>query len=396
MARFLIALLLLAATTVADAAIVRIRSSAHVEQSIVRLEDVAEVYEDDAELLCRLKAVTIEPAPAPGVQRRLNLQQIIDRLRAHSIDLSSIEFSGRTVVLVSRKPGTSPLKTAVLPVSTEQHVNLFNKPTTPTTTQITRVSAEVPVKADVKLENRALRLTSKEIRDAEKLVYDLVRDHMVEKAPNWGTPRISVHVPTTHMPKLLDAPAGGVRLAEGRKLSGTTFSIALEITNEFGEREVVTITADIVKRPKAIVTTRALPAGHVLRESDLRFDEVDGVQREATELEQVVGKETKTPLRVGQRVMMDFVAEPKLVRRGDKIKGEVVVGTISVSQEFKALRDGRLHEIIDVETIVEPGDPKTARPEKRSGMVIGPKLLELIDAPEGSVRTGLQIQRAER
>lgn len=395
MARSLIALLLLVATTAADAAIVRIRSSANVEQAIVRLEDVAEVYEDDAELLSRLKAVTIEPAPAPGAQRRLNLQQIIDRLRAHRIDLSSIEFSGRTVVLVSRKPEAAQLKTTPARGSMEPQVNPFNRPNS-TTTPIKQVAAEVPVSPDVKLANRALRLTSKEIRDAEKLVYDLVRDHMTEKAPNWGNPRISVHVPTTYMPKLLDAPVGGVRLAEGHKISGTTFGIALEITNEFGDEEVIKVTADIVKRPKAVVTTRAIPVGHILRESDLRFDEVDVVQREATELEQVVGKETKTPLRVGQRVMMDFVGEPKLVRRGDKIKGEVVVGSISVSQEFKALRDGRLHEIIDLETIIEPGALKTARPEKRSGMVIGPKLLEIIDAPEGSVRTGLQIQRAEQ
>lgn len=396
MTRLLFVLLLLV-TASAEAAIVRIKGSAMVDRAIIRLEDVAEVFEDDAETLSRLKAVTIEPAPIPGAQRRLSLQQITERLRAHAVDLASIEFSGRTVVLVGRNAPVAQVQTTVVAVDSDKHATQWaSSKTKPDFRPIVQAATSEPAAPQVKQENRSLRLTSKEIRDAEKLVFDLVKTHMTEQAANWGAPRISVHVPTTVVPKLLDAPIGGLRIAEGKKISEKTFAVSIEIKNEFGKCEVITVTADIVKRPKVVVTTRALPIGHIISEKDVRLEEVDVAQRDATDLEQVVGKETKASLRVGQRMAVDCVAEPTLIRRGERIKGEVIVGAIRVVQEFKALRDGRLNEVLEMETILGPGTPKGERPQKRFGTVIGPKQVEIIDAPEGSVRTGLQLLRNER
>ncbi len=396
MVRYLLALVLLI-TTSAEAAIIRLKSNAMVENAIVRLEDVAEVFEEDAGTLSRLKAVTIEPAPIPGAQRKLSLQLITDRIRAHSIDLSSIEFSGRTVVLVGRKARAAQARkkaaTESVAVEAEPQKVTVSKPVEAEIKPIKQVADEQPAKPQVVQANRHLKLTAKEMRDAEKLVYELVREYLTEHATNWGTPRITAHVPTYLVPKLLDAPVGGLRIRSGKPLNATTFSLEVEIKNEFGKTEVITVTADVIKRPKAVVTTRALPAGHVLQASDLRLEEVDAVQREATEFEQVLGKETKSKLGVGQRVLIESITEPTLIRRGDKIKGEVVVGTIRVVQEFKALKDGRLNDVIDMETIPGPGAPKNERPERRQGTVVGNKQIEVFDAPEGAVRTGLQVMR---
>lgn len=401
MVRILTILSWLMLITASEAAIVRVRSSVMVEHSIVTLDDIAEVYEDDDAKLERLKAVTIEPAPVPGAQHRIPLQQIVERLRAHNVNLSTIEFAGRSVVLVGRKPEQTraSVTTTVAPVTTPTTIVTasFEEPqreATPSTPKVLqKASGEDLIPAPAKTDYRYLKLTPQELRDAEQLVYRLVRTYLIEKAPSWGHPRVTVHVPTKLVPKLLDAPANGLRLTQGTKIGDNEFHLVIEITNEYGKTESVEVTATIVRRPKVVVTTRSLPIGHIVTNSDVKLEEVDGVQREATELEQVIGKETRTTLAVGKRVAIDAVSEPKYVHRGDVVKGYVSVGTVRVMQEFKAIQDGRLNEVISMETIVSEEARRTERPQRRVATVVGVKQVEVMDAPEGAVRSGLQIIR---
>lgn len=392
MTRLLITLLMLISTATAEAAIVRIRSVAHVERSIVRLEDVAEVFEDNSEALDRLKAVTIEPAPAPGQNHRLTLQQITDRLRAHSIDLSSIEFSGRTVVMVNRKADAALARTVV--VAAKQPVGIKSAAT------IVTVAAEEPVpEASVnaskssKPDQRWLSLKAAEVREGERLVYDLVRAYMDEKAPQWGNPRIVVAVPQSVIPKLLDASPDSLRIVSGKSLGSHLFRVSIEISNEFGKSEIVSVNVDVQKRIRVVVATRAMQAGHVIQASEVALQEVDSATREATDFTQVVGKESKTFIPIGKRIEVDAVTEPRMVMRGEIVKGVVTSGNIRVTREFKALQDGRPNEAVSVETIPDPNASPPERPTQRRGIVIGVKQVELTDGGESSIKTGLKLIR---
>lgn len=392
MTRLLITLLMLISTATAEAAIVRIRSVAQVERSIVRLEDVAEVFEDNSETLDRLKAVTIEPAPAPGQNRRLTLQQITDRLRAHSIDLSSIEFSGRTIVMVSRKSDPALARTTVVAA---KQAPAFKSAVTIATVAAEELVPDASVSASksVKPDQRWLNLKAAEIREGERLVYELVRSYMEEKSAQWGNPRIAVFVPQSAIPKLLDASPDGLRIVDGKNLGSHHFRVSIEITNEFGKSEIVSVNADIQRRTKVVVATRALQAGQVIQASDVELQEVDTAKREATDLTQVVGKETKTFIPIGKRIEVDAVTEPRMVMRGEIVKGVVTSGNIRVTREFKALQDGRPNDAVSVETIPDPNANPPERPTQRRGIVIGMKQVELTDGGETSVKTGLKLIR---
>ncbi len=392
MTRLLITLLMLVSTVSAEAAIVRIRSVAQVERSIVRLEDVAEVFDDDPEALDRLKAVTIEPAPAPGQQHRLTLQQITDRLRAHAIEMSSIEFSGRTVVTVTRKADAARSRTVVLASDPSNLIQPASK--------IAKVSAEEPFSQEpdrpaksTKQDSRWLNLKAVEIQEADFRVQELLKVYLEEKSPQWANSRVTVSVPHSAIPKLLDVPMDGLRLIEGKKTSSNHYRVAIEITNELGQTEVVHVNATIQKRIRVVATTRALMAGHIIQVSDVTLQEVDNAVREATELTQVVGKETKSFLPIGKRIEVDAVTEPRMVMRGEIIKGVVVSGNIRVTQEFKALQDGRFNDPISLETIPDPTAKISERPVQRRGIVIGMKQVELTDGGESSIKTGLKVIR---
>ncbi len=392
MTRLLITLLMLVSTVSAEAAIVRIRSVAQVERSIVRLEDVAEVFDDDPEALDRLKAVTIEPAPAPGQQHRLTLQQITDRLRAHAIEMSSIEFSGRTVVTVTRKADAARSRTVVLASDPSNLIQPASK--------IAKVSAEEPFSQEpdrpaksTKQDSRWLNLKAVEIQEADFRVQELLKVYLEEKSPQWANSRVTVSVPHSAIPKLLDVPMDGLRLIEGKKTSSNHYRVAIEITNELGQTEVVHVNATIQKRIRVVATTRALMAGHIIQVSDVTLQEVDNAVREATELTQVLGKETKSFLPIGKRIEVDAVTEPRMVMRGEIIKGVVVSGNIRVTQEFKALQDGRFNDPISLETIPDPTAKISERPVQRRGIVIGMKQVELTDGGESSIKTGLKVIR---
>ena len=64
------------------------------------------------------------------------------------------------------------------------------------------------------------------------------------------------------------------RLIEGKKTSSNHYRVAIEITNELGQTEVVHVNATIQKRIRVVATTRALMAGHIIQVSDVTLQEV--------------------------------------------------------------------------------------------------------------------------
>ena len=117
-------------------------------------------------------------------------------------------------------------------------------------------------------------------------------------------------------------------------------------------------TTDVMVRleahPVVVVPTRSLGRGHRVLQSDLKRAPIPAERltgKPITDLDSVVGMEVRTPLRVGRPVQFADVGAPILIHRGDLIEVRVLGGGVMISTNAKALSNGALGELLEIETI---------------------------------------------
>jgi len=101
----------------------------------------------------------------------------------------------------------------------------------------------------------------------------------------------------------------------------------------------------------ALLTRRALPAGHLIEPADIVRSEVDltGIQRPALRDDAlVIGRVARVGLAAGQAIGAEHLRSPVLVRRGAALEVIATVGQVSVTSAGTALQDGAIGEMIRV------------------------------------------------
>ena len=129
-------------------------------------------------------------------------------------------------------------------------------------------------------------------------------------------------------------------------------------------------------KPLVAATRKSFPRGHRLSLKDLQLmpiDEDEVAVNQFTSLEKLVGMEVSKSLRVNRPVLSTDVRQPTLVRRGDLLDLRVVAAGIVVTTPAKALADGPLNELIEIETM-RPRMRKVAR-------VVAPGVVEILSRP---------------
>ena len=113
------------------------------------------------------------------------------------------------------------------------------------------------------------------------------------------------------------------------------------------------ITISLTAHPMAVVPSRTLGRGDILRRSDLELKPIpleklpsDSV----TEIASLVGMEARASLRSGQPISQSNVGSQILIHRGDLIEIRVLGGGVSVSTNAKAVGNGAKGELIELET----------------------------------------------
>ena len=87
----------------AAAAVLVLNAKATVPGGKVRLQDIAQVQEGDAELRKKIEGVDLGRAPNPGYTRFVSKEIIASRLRTQGIDPASIRFEGAEGALIQVK-----------------------------------------------------------------------------------------------------------------------------------------------------------------------------------------------------------------------------------------------------------------------------------------------------
>ena len=347
-----------ATASTAHATIVRLHSSVTVDKALIHLGDVADIFADDARVAADLQRITLDTSPIPGNSTRLKLDQIRSRLLKFHVEVGALEFQGSSIVVVSRR---GQLLTSASPWSRSKLAGASNRTPAPRPFRRTELAS---------YSNRPHRTYSSprdiptaDLRLAENVVHDLVRDYLSEWAPDWGMPFIHPLLTTTTVPTILSARTGNLKIVAGKPLSDDIFSLTMAVpTDELStapttsERGVSTasgvrtvqVRVRVTRRPKVLAARRGIAQGQVIREADLQWQEVDDLRNGASDPEVVVGMEARREIRKGDLLKLNSVKPPTLIKRDELVKIVAQNGSVRVTRTMKARRAGILNDIIEL------------------------------------------------
>ena len=106
--------------------------------------------------------------------------------------------------------------------------------------------------------------------------------------------------------------------------------------------------------PGMVVAARPLPAGTVLGPDDIRLEQggsAAGLLVATRAIDEVLGKETIKPIAAGKAIEASALRTPVVVRRGEIVTVCAHASGIRVETKAKAVKDGGLGDLIDLETL---------------------------------------------
>lgn len=146
-------------------------------------------------------------------------------------------------------------------------------------------------------------------------------------------------------------------------------------------------------RPAVVTARRSLRRGHRVTTSDLQYEpySVEGVTMPADLVESpldLIGLEVIGLVRSGVALTGSDFAAPRVIRRGELVEVQVGGGGVRVTTGAKALADGALGELIEIETL---------QPKRRLlAKVISGTLVEIItQAPRVATQTSQTFGRTQ-
>ncbi len=285
-----------------DAALIRFHRTARVTASVVRLGDVADVYDADGRREEELRQIVLAPAPPPGRQTVLDFVSIRSRLEARGVDLSATEFSGPTRVLVSR------------PEAPRQ------KPQ-PTPSQSQARLAERKVVQAVYRQLRTL------VRDASGV-------------------QVTVRLQQPDVPLVLSADAETLEVLGLQPRLDVPQTLTLRLLDGGQFPREIQLVCRLTARPTVLTVRYPVPRGKVLQPEDLTVVAVDEPSGALARADEVVGKEAVRTLRPGEPIRPEDVRTVPLVRRNDIVTVYCRAGGIVVRRPFRARDEGARGDVI--------------------------------------------------
>ncbi len=304
---------------VVDAAIINFKSSVTVTSQVVRLGDVATIYENDDEAAKRLNNVTLIPAPAAGSRTKLPFATIRDRLRNHGIDLATAEFTGSSEVWIFK-----PLpETKTIQVSME-------------------TASPLPPKPAAKF------LSPNDIKRAQRLVAEAVRRYLQRRAPEMGDFVVSVNIDSADVPKVLEAAISGYEVRGGAAPWNQPQQLEVRFVDRNEELHSISVNSITTRHPRVLTVKYDLPRGHVIRTADLAWMQTENPTGTIDQEVELVGKETVKNLRAQRPIRTDDVRNIPLVRSNDIVTVSSRRAGITVRREFKAKGTGAKGDTIQL------------------------------------------------
>lgn len=330
----LLVLVICWSASLAEAAVIRLRSEGAVQGTLIQLGDLAEINTEDAREEERLKRVTIAPAPAEGRTVKISLDTIRRELTLRGVEQTGLQFTGASEVQVLRL------------VTTE--------------VAIRNAESKVPERRNLSEQSRQLEVS---------LQQQILQQVMIA-TPNVSMPRVVLkpqqlqQVQARH-PEVVRWQLQGSPLL----LSGMQGITIQGVTRE-GQTVMESVDCQLIQKGRVLGLRQGLPRGQVIREADLVWLESESTEGCFTQPEQVVGTETLRSLRSEMPLKQEDVRPMPLVRRNEVVAVTAQIGSITVRRYCRSLEEAAYGQFV---TLV-PVDGK----EKITARVSGLREAEIV------------------
>jgi flagella basal body P-ring formation protein FlgA len=305
-------LILVLCGAAAKSATIQLRGQARVDGAVVRLGDVADIFDAHESGARQLAAIELGTAPGDGSEKSLRLREIQDLLSARGVDLSEHTFSGAAAVRMTRGEVNG-----------------------------TKVG-------------RARRVTSTESRLAQRRAQEAIlaylRENVAEDEP-WN---VEVTLSDADARQLAAATtvvsaAGGDEPWIGKQ----QFELSIKGSVPVSVEANVTLPANVV------VAVRPLVRGDIVRASDVALQRGKaGVAKSAASpdatfgsIENVVGLEVIRPVAAGAVLTSAAARKPLLVQRGEVVTVCAYSSGIRVKTTARSRQAGSEGDLIEVESL---------------------------------------------
>lgn len=286
------------------AEILRLKPTAEVNTSVVRLGDIADVLHADPEQVTRMQSMILQPAPPQGRTQVITISQIRGRLQALGVDLSQLELTGRSQVRVSSQKEEQEAK----------------RPQVVTTRQ--------------------------DLEQAEQKVQQAFSDWIRSSYPNSQQFSLTVRLPRENVQQVLDNRADMFRFAGLDQLLETEQAVGMKLIDAQGQVHEMRIICQLKRIPEILAAKYTLNKGTVVRADDLVWIRPEKEQTGITDPRLVIGRElTRTVYQAHVMRSQDLMEVP-LIRDGAIVTVYARRGGISVRREMRAQGTGGMGDPI--------------------------------------------------
>lgn len=292
-----------------NAAIISLRSSATASGSVIRLGDIAHITDADPAVVKQLSNLLIAPAVGIGREDIIDLSRIRERMLARGINLSRIEFEGRSQVRVNNPDinGNGP-------------------------------------NSRFRNARRIERSTDR----VQRTLIQAIERHLKILNPELSHVDVSLDLKPNDIAKLYTGLGRGYLISGGAAPWKGPQKFKVEYITAQKERNQLFVQGTIEQRPMILVAKHTIPTGSVLRNEDLIWQRSDHHGQVISQLQNAVYYETKKSIRKGQPILATDIRPVPLVRTNALVTVSVQVAGITIQRQMKARSNGATGEMITV------------------------------------------------
>jgi flagella basal body P-ring formation protein FlgA len=297
--------------TPAAAAEFQLRSQCQAHGALVRLGDLADVYDADRQAAEKLAALELFPAPPAGQPRFVEVREIQDFLLQRGVNLVEHRFSGSSQVVVTR----SAARAAVAGGGGQP-------------------------------------LVAGEMKKASQRVREALVQYMQQNAPPRDMPEVEFAL-TGDQARMVVKAAQNPTLHGGMAPWSGDQQFLVTVAAADGP-VCFPLQVRLTHSPVVAVAAHGLPRGTVIRPEDVVLtnnvpqNEQGGAFRSADEL---IGRETTRSVLEGRPIDRDSVRSPLLVRRGDVVTVYARSAGIRIRTLARARDEGAQGDLVALEAI---------------------------------------------
>ncbi len=289
----------------AHAEILRLKATAVVDGTVIRIGDIADVLNADAEQIARMEAMVIQPAPPKGRTQVITISQIRSRLQALGVNLGNLELTGKSQIRVSSK------------------------------------------QTDQVLQQR-LPASKQEVKRAEEKVRQALVSWVKRLFSDTSLLDVIVRIHSDDVSLILESNADSYRFPELSQLAGTEQDVSLKLIDSNGAPRQARVSCRFQKIPEILAAKYTLNKGTVVRADDLIWVKPDKNQTGISDPRLVIGRELTRTVHQSHTMRSQDLIQVPLIRKGAIVTVSARRGGITVRREMRARSDGGLGDSVSL------------------------------------------------